>query len=124
MPRFYGDITLRLDGRFVQLQGTCELTDTGFERTPVGNEDGSVVVVKNPTPPRLSVSFDRSGLMWDDRMMNAPVDITLQERSNGRQHIITNAAFVGNPRQNIKNGQVTGAEFTWDPDSKQTVGGG
>lgn len=121
--RSYGFITMRINGATYQARGNFNLEEGAFSREAQGNSDGSVFITEAPSPPMLEMDFERAAFAWSDAMMRASIDVTLTERSNGRQHIITDGRWVGKPKQGLSNGQVTGVQITWDAGAKQTIGG-
>jgi hypothetical protein len=120
--RTYGNISLRINGAVYQGRGTFTLEEGAFSFEAGGNADGSVYRTQTPTPPKLEMALERGPFVWNDAMIAAQIDATVTERATGRQHIITDARWIGRPAQNLTTGEVTGLSITWDPGNKQTIG--
>lgn len=120
--RGYGKISVRITGHVYNTRGQFSVDPTHFTRSAAGNHNGTGSVTYAPEPPRMKMNFERGGWVWDDQMLDRPVDVTAVEDANGRQHIVTGGRFVGRPSIDLTTGEVSGCEIMWDPGDYQAVG--
>lgn len=107
------------DRRFEAL-GDVTLNTTQVARTGKTTSAGRLVVTEESRPARAKITFanhcDADPLELFD--MRCSVNVTVVEKSRGFRHLFTNASLVGDPENNLSNGEVSGIEIVTDAYAK------
>lgn len=95
-------------GAFLTLRATFNIMPAGKSVDGIVGQDGSVDRVITPTMRRVEFTFaDRD--VDTATMMDAPRQpMTIIEEETGKQHLLDNAFFAGEPTINRLTGEVSG----------------
>lgn len=113
-----GRVSIVIDGIVFSARGEIKLNTSGVNVEVGTNQDGTLYKTVKPQPKMAECSFDRfvdvSGnqLKFDEALMlrnNIPA--TFVEKDTGITHLLTKGTFVGDPSQNLGNGEVDGVKF-------------
>jgi hypothetical protein len=76
------------------------------------NQDGSACYIVKPMLVSAEFTFRRPlDVSWTDTMLLCSIDGTIVEEDNGRTHLFTGTRFIGDPDENITNGEVSGLKI-------------
>lgn len=109
----YGRLALTINGVTLPVQ-TCKASNSGGASYEAkANADGSIYRIETPQPVIYEVEFEANAWRWTPAYLNASVDMTLVEASNGRRHVATDGDWVGEPSVDLNTGAVTGLRLAF-----------
>ncbi|HWL06726.1 MAG TPA: phage tail tube protein [Xanthobacteraceae bacterium] len=113
-----GRVAITVNGIVYRARGEVSISTAKMTGSVGTNQDGSVYKTMTPKPVSVECSFDRlvdnngRRVKWDQTMLLANnIGVVVVEMDTGRQHLITNATFVGDPVENVTTGEVTGVSL-------------
>ena len=107
---FGGVISIEVDGvLFAPTEADIMIDPTNLEVTGEANQDASAAFTSKPKLFGAEFTLrNPCGMKWNETMRKCKVNVTIVETGQNRSHIFTAARFVGRPKLNLSNGEVTG----------------
>lgn len=116
-----GRVSVVIGGVPYSARGEVTLNPSKVKVDVDTNQDGSIFRTVSGKPISASVTFDKGATLldpkgqpmkWDDSMMLVTgLGVTFTEAESGRQHLLSQAFFTGDPAVNLKTGEVSGLEI-------------
>lgn len=113
-----GRVSIVINGVVFSARGEIKMSTSGVQSDVGTNQDGTLFKTIKPQPKMAECTFDRfvdvngTQLQFNETLMlqnNIPG--TFIEKDTGITHLLTNGTFVGDPSQNLSNGEVDGLKF-------------
>lgn len=117
MADFGGIMRLTFGGSPLVMRGKFSTEPSSVKADPITNQDGSASRTLEPKGYGADVTFEDSSdgtateLNWNQIMLGGPYNITVVEETTGITHNWTQANFVGDPKSDRENGEVTGLKI-------------
>lgn len=116
-----GRVSIVINGIVYSARGEIKMNTSGVQVDAGVNQDGTGYKTIKPQLKMAECTFDRfvdvngTQLKFDENLMlqnNLPG--TFIEKDTGITHLLSNGTFVGDPVQNLANGEVDGVKFAAD----------
>ena len=110
-----GRVSITINGVVYSARGEIKLGGSRLSAQVGTNQDGTLYQTVTPKPITAECSFDRfvdatgNRLRWNENLLLLNnLAATFIEQDTGVTHLLSNATFVGDPAQNLANGEVDG----------------
>lgn len=113
-----GRVSMVINGVVFSARGEIKLKTSGLQAEVAANQDGTLYKTIKPQPKTAECTFDRfvdvngTQLKFNEELMLLNnIAATFIEKDTGITHLLSKGSFVGDPSQNLGNGEVDGVSF-------------
>jgi hypothetical protein len=113
-----GRVSININGLSYSARGEIKINPSGLTADVGTNQDGTLYKTIKPKPISAECTFDRfvdvngTPLKWNkDLMLLNNIPITFTEQDTGKQQLLTNGTFVGDPQIDLSTGEVSGVSL-------------
>ncbi|MCW2276378.1 hypothetical protein GJ654_18800 [Rhodoblastus acidophilus] len=113
-----GRVSISINGvNYSPREASVKISPTTVEMENGANGDGTGYSTVKPVLAAADISFDRgqtSGIKWDNAMLLADINVTVNEMDTGVSHLLTSARWSGRPELDTATGEITGLKVETD----------